>query len=71
MNNFAKLLRFVKASYPKYAYDVKPDIEPAVDGLIFRPEANGNFCSESGEQEVTLDEAIQLLKEDLQDTANQ
>lgn len=68
MNQFDQLLAFVKDRFPPYAVIIAPETEINVDGLIFRPKAQGGFrfLNQNGEQEVTLEEALQVLEEELQ-----
>lgn len=66
MTLFDQLVEYVKNKYPNYAYVLKPGEEIAVDGLIFLPKSDTVliFRSENGEQEMSFDEAIQILVED-------
>jgi len=71
MNEFSELLEFVKQNYPVYAYVIQPDEEIAVDGLIFRPNSTGGFkfLNENGEQVVTFNEAVGVLRDDLAESS--
>mgnify|MGYP001561549651 CR=1 FL=1 len=66
MTLFDQLVEYVKKNYPSYAYVLKSGEEIAVDGLIFLPKSDTVlvFRSENGEQEISFDEAIQILVED-------
>ncbi len=71
MDEFHELVTFVTENYPSYSYVIKPDQEIAVDGLIFRPRPAGGFyfLNENGEQEVTYSEAIDALRNDIEESA--
>lgn len=67
MSEFDVLLKFVTEHFPPEAIVTLPNIEVAVDGLIFRPKPYGGFIflNENGEQEVTLAEATAVLEDEL------